>query len=48
MPFFSEALVDDRTEPRATPPNIVLVVADTLRADALGCYGATRPVDYHC
>ena len=44
VPFFSEALVDDRTEPRAAPPNIVLVVADTLRADALGCYGATRPV----
>ena len=25
--------------PEAAPPNLVLVVVDTLRADALGCYG---------
>ncbi len=28
--------------PRATAPNIVLIVVDTLRADRLGCYGNGR------
>jgi choline-sulfatase len=27
---------------RPSPPNIVLIVVDSLRADALGCYGAER------
>ncbi|MBN2369150.1 MAG: sulfatase [Vicinamibacteria bacterium] len=27
---------------RPSPPNLVLVVVDSLRADALGCYGAER------
>ena len=32
--------------PRATPrpPNVVLIVIDTLRRDHLGCYGETRPL----
>lgn len=27
----------------ATPPNVVLIVLDTVRADHLGCYGYSRP-----
>lgn len=30
-------------DPAARPPDIVLVVVDSLRADHLGCYGYTRP-----
>ncbi len=30
------------SDPRAEPPNIVLVTVDTLRADRLGCYGYPR------
>ena len=29
------------------PPNIVLIVVDTLRADHLGCYGYARPTSPH-
>jgi len=29
------------------PPNIVLIVVDTLRADHLGCYGYERPTSPH-
>lgn len=29
------------------PPNVVLVVIDTLRADRLGCYGYERPLTPH-
>jgi choline-sulfatase len=32
---------------RPAPPNIVLVVVDSLRADVLGCYGAERSVSPH-
>jgi len=32
----------DRTLGDRRPPNILLVVIDTLRADHLGCYGSTR------
>jgi arylsulfatase A-like enzyme len=32
----------DRRQPQ-TPPNIVLYIIDTLRADHLGCYGYSRP-----
>lgn len=28
----------------ARPPNVVLIVIDTLRRDHLGCYGETRPL----
>ncbi len=35
------ACAPDRTEP-ATPPNILLISLDTLRADHLGCYGYAR------
>ena len=31
------------TAPPRPPPSVLLVVIDTLRADALGCYGAERP-----
>jgi len=33
--------------PAGTPPNIVLLVFDTLRADRLGCNGYARPVSPH-
>jgi arylsulfatase len=29
---------------RSRPPNIVLIVVDTLRADSLSCYGYGRPI----
>ena len=33
--------------PEPTPPQrIVLVVVDTLRRDALGCYGAPQPTPH--
>jgi len=32
-----------RAAVREAPVNVLLVVIDTLRADALGCYGAARP-----
>jgi len=32
-----------RTPKSADPPNVVLYVIDTLRADRLGCYGYARP-----
>lgn len=32
-----------RPEPAGPPPNVVLIVIDTLRADRLGCYGHPRP-----
>ncbi len=33
----------DPTPPdAATPPNVVLIVMDTVRADHLGCYGYER------
>jgi arylsulfatase len=31
----------------ATPPNIVLIIVDTLRADHLGCYGMPLPLTPH-
>jgi len=31
-----------QTSPQAPPPNVVLIVIDTLRPDFLGCYGDTR------
>ena len=34
-------------EPAARPPDIVLVVVDTLRADHLGVYGHSRPTSPH-
>jgi arylsulfatase A-like enzyme len=43
LPVFSEVVVDRPRDDRSLP-NLILVVADTLRADALGCYGAERPV----
>jgi arylsulfatase A-like enzyme len=40
-------LIHHRVSPTSTgelrAKNVVLIVADTLRADHLGCYGATRP-----
>ena len=29
--------------PRSTPPNIVILAIDSMRADHLGCYGYGRP-----
>ncbi len=37
------ALLAAGCSPPAAPPNIVLVVIDTLRADHLSCYGYSRP-----
>jgi arylsulfatase len=31
----------------ATPPNILLIIVDTLRADHLGCYGMPLPLTPH-
>jgi arylsulfatase A-like enzyme len=31
------------TGSRGTPPNVLVIVVDTLRADHLGCYGHDRP-----
>lgn len=36
-------LVFASASPAASPPNLILVTVDTLRADYLGCYGAERP-----
>ncbi len=33
--------------PRAQPPNVLVVLLDTLRPDHLGCYGSPRPVSAH-
>lgn len=33
----------DITQPPGPPPNVLLVVLDTVRADALSCYGNPRP-----
>jgi arylsulfatase A-like enzyme len=50
--FLAAACERRVAEPSAPPsgpppppgtPNVVLIVVDTLRADALGCYGAERP-----
>ena len=32
---------------REQPPNLVVIVVDTLRADHLGCYGYARPTSPH-
>src|SRR5262245_33580554 len=31
------------SRPAPSTPNLVLIVVDTLRRDALGCYGSRRP-----
>ena len=33
-----------RPNPAARPPNVLVVLLDTLRPDHLGCYGSPRPV----
>jgi arylsulfatase A-like enzyme len=33
--------------PRSAPPNVVLIVVDTLRVDRLSCYGNPRPTTPH-
>ena len=32
----------DEQAPQETPPNVLLIVVDTLRSDHLGCYGYPR------
>ena len=34
-------------EKAASPPNVLLISVDTLRADHLGCYGCGRPASPH-
>jgi arylsulfatase A-like enzyme len=36
-----------RLAPGGRPPNVILYLVDTLRADHLGCYGYPRPVSPH-
>ncbi|MDP6538925.1 MAG: sulfatase [Planctomycetota bacterium] len=43
LPFWAEPVLD-APGPSAERPNVVLIVVDTLRADALGCYGNPRNV----
>lgn len=39
--FWSEVTI--RKEPSEAPPNVLVILLDTLRADRLGCYGYPRP-----
>lgn len=41
LPFVSEPTLEQAQPER---PNILLIVADTLRADVLSCYGNQRPI----
>ncbi|MFH0983229.1 MAG: sulfatase-like hydrolase/transferase [Planctomycetota bacterium] len=34
---------EDAERQETAPPNVILIVLDTLRADHLGCYGYDRP-----
>ncbi|HJP02470.1 MAG TPA: sulfatase [Planctomycetota bacterium] len=43
LPIWAEPVLD-APDPHGERPNVVLIVVDTLRADALGCYGNPRDV----
>ncbi len=45
--FWPVAASQPTTTPSRKPPNVVLVVFDTLRVDRLGCYGYDRPTSPH-
>ncbi|MGA2416915.1 MAG: sulfatase-like hydrolase/transferase, partial [Candidatus Sulfotelmatobacter sp.] len=40
--LFSPALVAANAPAHKTPPNVILITIDTVRADHLGCYGDTN------
>lgn len=40
----SGSMLTKCTKLKPSKPNVVLLVADTLRADHVGCYGCTRPL----